>query len=83
MSLSEHIIPLSTTGVEVDKEGAVYIPTLSIPAEQPGVATALFGPHPLTYEMCMGESGDALVRNVTFLVVHVRLAGGGEQDVTR
>ena len=33
------------TGVEVDTEGATYIPTLSIPAVQPWIATTLFGPY--------------------------------------
>ena len=37
--------------MEVDKEGAAYIPPLSLPAERPRVATTLFGPHPLTYDM--------------------------------
>ena len=51
-TLSEHTIASSPsrTGVKVDKEGATYIPTLSIPAERPEVATTLFGPRLLTYD---------------------------------
>ena len=63
----------------------MYIPTLRIPTERPGVATTPFGPHLLTCffvtRMCMGESSDALVRPIIFLGVHVRLAGGGQQAV--
>ena len=49
------------TGVKVDKEGATYIPTLSVPAERPRVATTLFGPRLLTY-VCTSRAQEKLHR---------------------
>ena len=64
----------------------MHIATLSMPAERPRVATTHVWPSSSHLSqvffapgMCMGESGDALIRPVILLVVHVRLACGGGQ----